>query len=203
MIKTFAFLDLETTGLPIYESNLTQITELCIIACSTKHLQNKESRVLHKLSVCVNPERIISKVSAEMTGLSNELLKNDNTFNENTGNLINSFLSQLPEPICLVAHNGTKFDYPLLKTHLQKVNTDLPSSISCCDSLTIFKITQPYLKKYSLTEIYKTTFGNDPANAHNAESDVINLMNCVIQDPKFVETANLNMYGFDMVSPLV
>ena len=203
MIKTYAFLDLETTGLPTQESNLTQITELCIIACSTEHLKNNQSRVLHKLSVCFNPQRIISKVSGDMTGLSNELLKNDNTFNKNTADLINTFLLQLQGPVCFVAHNGTKFDYPLLKTHLEKVDTHLPHSIWCCDSLTIFKITTPSLKKYSLAEIYKTNFGCDPPNAHNAEADVINLMNCVIRDSKFVEAASEHIYSFASVCPLV
>lgn len=39
----------------------------------------------------------------------------------NTANLIKCFLNQLNAPVCLVAHNGFNFDYPILKRQLQKM----------------------------------------------------------------------------------
>lgn len=56
-----------------------------------------------------------------LKGLDNFMLENTKKFNVNTANLINSFLNQLNKPVCLVAHNGNKFDYPLLKTQLKKL----------------------------------------------------------------------------------
>ena len=58
-IKTLAFFDLETTGIPELENFKTKITEISIVACSTKHFLETKSqetpRVLHKLSHCFNP----------------------------------------------------------------------------------------------------------------------------------------------------
>lgn len=62
-IKTFAFFDLETTGLPELENFKTKITEISIVACSKKHfletMPKKMPRVLHKLSHCFNPCNLI------------------------------------------------------------------------------------------------------------------------------------------------
>lgn len=64
-IKTLAFFDLETTGLPSFENYKTKITEISIVACSLKHfletLPESVPRVLHKLSLCCNPCNINSK----------------------------------------------------------------------------------------------------------------------------------------------
>ena len=51
-----------------------------------------------------------------------------------------SFLENLPQPICLVAHNGARYDYPLLQAEL--VNTELQNLIGdlyIIDSLTALK----------------------------------------------------------------
>jgi DNA polymerase III alpha subunit (gram-positive type) len=203
MIKTFAFLDLETTGLPAQESNLTRITELCIVVCSVAHLKNQpQPRVLHKLSMCFNPNRNISKKSVDITGLTNELLKDESQFDENAADLLVRFLSQLQQPVCLVAHNGNTFDYPILKAHLDSVGKSLPDTIVCCDSLKIFRQTNNKWKKFSLALIYKRLFGVDPPNAHNAEADVISLMNCVLVDPKFIDVAQRDSNCFSSIVAL-
>lgn len=54
-------------------------------------------------------------------GLDNFLLEYINKMDDNTIDLINSFLNQLKKPVCLVAHNGNKFDYPILAQHLKKL----------------------------------------------------------------------------------
>lgn len=56
------------------------------------------------------------------SGLSNELLQEYPVFNEQTGTMIQTFIDLLPKPVCLVAHNGHKFDFPVLKNALLKVN---------------------------------------------------------------------------------
>lgn len=71
-IKSFAFFDLETTGLPEYEHNKTKITEISIVACSKDHMLNSKKnelpRVLNKLTLCVNPMKLIQLRSTELTG---------------------------------------------------------------------------------------------------------------------------------------
>lgn len=146
--KTFAFIDLETTGLPSLEFNRTKITQISIVACSVEHIldtKDKIPRVLHKLSMCFNPRKLIKLECSEITGLTNELLEKEKRFDENSVDLIANFLTHLQQPVCLVAHNGNRFDYPILKSQCKLLNKSLPESLICCDSLDIFrKIDQIY-----------------------------------------------------------
>lgn len=71
-------------------------------------------------------------------GLSNYILERESKLNENAGELIKRFLEHLPPPVCLVAHNGWPFDFPIIKQALEKVNISLPASTLCVDSLRAF-----------------------------------------------------------------
>lgn len=77
-------------------------------------------------------------------GLSNQLLENQTHFSSDTVSLINGFLSQHQSPICLVAHNGNNFDYPLLRTEINKTKSTL-EDVVCVDSLVAFQ--QLYLEE--------------------------------------------------------
>lgn len=128
--KTYAFFDLETTGIPLLESTKTRITELSLVACSVEHLGSSSSgssdytpRALNKLNLCFNPRKIISPKAEEITKLNNYMLEHFKKFDSNTGCLIKSYLAQLEEPICLIAHNGSSFDFPLLKQELDDSST--------------------------------------------------------------------------------
>lgn len=61
-IQTFIFFDLETTGL-IQEKIMPRITEIALIAVARESIcnSNKSSlpRVLHKLVLPINPQKII------------------------------------------------------------------------------------------------------------------------------------------------
>lgn len=68
-IKTFAFFDSETTGLPHLENCKTKITELCIVIVHTSHLSlGVFPRVQNKLSLCFNPGKYINSDVTEITG---------------------------------------------------------------------------------------------------------------------------------------
>jgi three prime repair exonuclease 1 len=142
-IKTFALFDLETTGLPELEYFKTKITELTLVAVSVDHfLETSKSqlpRVLHKLTLCLNPFKRIDIKATEVTGLTNEMLEHEKKFDKNTMNLIECFLFQLQQPVCLIAHNGNKFDFPLLKKQQEILEGAFPHSLKCCDSLQVFQ----------------------------------------------------------------
>lgn len=75
-IKTFAFIDSETTGLPHLENCKTKITELCIVVVHTSHLSlGVYPRVQNKLNLCFNPRKYINKDVSEITGKSNTNLR--------------------------------------------------------------------------------------------------------------------------------
>ena len=92
-------------------------------------------RILNSLNLCFNPMGLIPAKVSEITGLNNFLLEDQSKFTASTSSLLNAFLAHLPQPVVLVAHNGDKFDYPLLKSELNKVNSDLDPSILTIDSL--------------------------------------------------------------------
>lgn len=68
-IYNFAFLDLETTGLPHLENYTTKITELSISIVQSEHLSSGHfPRVVNKITLCLNPCKSITPTAAEMTG---------------------------------------------------------------------------------------------------------------------------------------
>uniref|UniRef100_A0A182RJN9 Exonuclease domain-containing protein n=1 Tax=Anopheles funestus TaxID=62324 RepID=A0A182RJN9_ANOFN len=141
-IKSFVFFDLETTGLPHLEHFRTKITELSMVACARGHLLESSTdlpRVTHKLSLCFNPSRMITLASSLSTGLYNDLLEKESRFDEDAGQMVKLFLERLQKPTCLVAHNGNRFDFILLKQHMLRIGVILPTDLYCVDSLPAFR----------------------------------------------------------------
>lgn len=156
-IKTFVFLDSETTGLPSLENN-TRITELCLVAVESAHIRlGVYPRIQNKLNLCFNPKKHIQKEASDITGqslyyvflniltdsfvvgLTNVLLEYQPEFTDNIVVLICRFLELQPKPLCLVAHNGNRFDYPILRAEVSKTGLSLLNDILCIDSLEMFK----------------------------------------------------------------
>uniref|UniRef100_A0A182WBK6 Probable tRNA (uracil-O(2)-)-methyltransferase n=1 Tax=Anopheles minimus TaxID=112268 RepID=A0A182WBK6_9DIPT len=141
-IKSFVFFDLETTGIPHLEHFRTKITELSMVACAREHLLESSTelpRVTHKLSLCFNPLRMITLGSSQATGLYNDLLEKESKFDANAGEMVKLYLERLQKPICLVAHNGNRFDFVLLKQHMLRIGVLLPADLYCVDSLPAFR----------------------------------------------------------------
>ncbi|XP_034472932.1 uncharacterized protein LOC117780483 [Drosophila innubila] len=159
-ISTFAVIDLETTNLPAYCQNRVSITELCIYAFDPSILKDNHAsqepqlrgelspkspkvlpfppRVLHKLNLLFQPSMAVSLDAQRITGLDNYLLERESRLNENAGQMILKFFEHLSAPICLVAHNGWHFDFPIIKQAFDKLNLKLPASMLCVDSLRAF-----------------------------------------------------------------
>ncbi|XP_077335680.1 three prime repair exonuclease 2-like [Lithobates pipiens] len=192
LVKTFIFLDLEATGL---NWTLPKITELCLVAVHASSLRSPTTndpgeiqlpRVLDKLCLCVNPVKPLTPKASEITGLDNELLRSceKEKFDLSLIKIILEFINRQAQPVCLVAHNGFKYDFPLLKTELLQQNYDLPSSILCVDSLQAFQTLHRKRKlrsqrrkgQFTLKGIYQEFFGKEPNISHYAEGDVLTLI---------------------------
>ncbi|EFA01254.1 three prime repair exonuclease 2 [Tribolium castaneum] len=222
-IKTFVFFDLETTGLPKFEENRTRITEFCAVAVRADHIglqtaqKCKLPRVQSKLSLCFNPARAICPQATKLTGLSNELLEHQAHFSSQTLNVIKNWLDVNEKPICLVAHNGNEFDFPILRAEIENTGENLPEDILCLDSIIAFKeidtleggavINQPNEIKirkidtsYNLGHVFKRRLSKRPLNAHGAEGDVNMLLACAADyGQKFVKFANGNSTKFSQM----
>ena len=72
---------------------------------------------------------------SDLTGLDNYNLSDQAKFSKTTGDMINNFLSCLASPVCLVAHNGNAYDFPLLTAEFEKLGMQLNLGTLCADSL--------------------------------------------------------------------
>ena len=105
-------------------------------------------RVWNKLTLCVNPMATIMPDVSRITGLDKYNLTGRTRFDKSTWDLLKAFLSHLPLPVSLVAHNGNLYDFPLLQAELVKTGVELGLNIFCVDSYVGIK------------EIYKNNMGN-------------------------------------------
>jgi three prime repair exonuclease-1 len=154
-IKTLVYFDLEATGLK--SSGRPRVCEISLVAVnvsdvlnlrdtimdhlnrrrredSSSQLESISPRVINKLSLCVYPMATIVPDVTDITGLDNYNLTGQTKFDKDIAKMLNIFLSRLPSPVCLVAHNGNLYDFPLLKAEIEKAGTELDSQILCADS---------------------------------------------------------------------
>lgn len=81
------------------------------------------------------------------TGLYNDFLDNQSQFDAKTVNVIKGYLSLHRSPMCLVAHNGNRFDFPILREHFYYSGNELDNDVLCIDSLLAFKsLEQPVIE---------------------------------------------------------
>ncbi|KAJ8038538.1 Three prime repair exonuclease 2 [Holothuria leucospilota] len=160
-IKTFVFLDIESTHLESLDR--PKMMELCLVAVHRsellesfhKHktttplkeihqLRIPTARVVDSLTLCMDPGKAVSPVSFQITGLDNLNLSESGKprFGETEARILKLFLARQEEPVCLLAHNGFKFDFPLIKTELENINSSLSSTIVCGDTLCAFRETE-------------------------------------------------------------
>lgn len=163
-IASFVFFDLETTGLLWQERNQTKITELSCVAALRQDIQSTflgETPPVKKLTFVLNPQRPIDRVVTKMTGFTNDFLRHAPVFQQKVKSLI-SFLEDLPQPVCLVAHNGNNFDFKILLAECNDAVASLPKNLLCVDSLIGFRsILKGKNINYSSLKLSEQTLVND------------------------------------------
>lgn len=174
-IKTLAFLSFATTGL----MNPRKITEIALVCCSVRDFLQTEAynvpRVLQKFVICCNPEKDIEVIAENLTGLNLAML---NGLQQLRTPALLEFLKLLPQPVCLISHNGMQFHYKILLEQLD--TTDEFWATRRCDSLSIFREVLPGLRNYTLSSIYMRLFDRDIENSHSAGGNAEALMKCAI-----------------------
>ncbi|XP_072015932.1 three prime repair exonuclease 2-like [Amphiura filiformis] len=145
-INTFVFLDLETSNLESFDK--PKIIELCMVAIHRNVLYNQTDasgqqhqahlpRVLDKITLCFNPNKSVGPRTYDLTGLDHFNIAESakEIFDEDAAKLMQLFLRRQQQPVCLVAHNGDRFDFRLLRTELKKIEQSLDDGVLCADSL--------------------------------------------------------------------
>ncbi|XP_063966581.1 uncharacterized protein LOC129277377 [Lytechinus pictus] len=162
-IKSFVFLDFETSHL--FPTHRPKIIELSLIAINRAGLldqdvntslylaKNHENstfdlskvslpRIVDKLTLCLDPGKNTSPHSARLTKMGKRKLDINKKlpFDEGVVTMLNIFLSRQDAPVCLVAHNGMRFDFPILRSELSGLTTgDPPAELYCLDTLKGFR----------------------------------------------------------------
>lgn len=87
-------------------------------------------------------------------------MENQKAFTAETVTLISAFLNHLRKPICLLAHNGNKFDFPLLVAELKRINQSLDKSLLCADTLEAFRSLDGLPARYEPSSNHNTPIKN-------------------------------------------
>lgn len=152
--KPLAFFDLETTGLDVTND---RIIEIGIIKMNPDGSQVKYLKR-------VNPEKSISKESSEITGISDDDVKDCPTFKE-LAQEIADFLGDAD----LVGYNSNKFDIPVLaEEFLRAESTFDMSARRFVDVQNIFH----KMEQRTLAAAYQFYCNQELVNAHSAMVDI-------------------------------
>lgn len=162
--------DLETTGLIQDEQPLPRIVE---IAC--KNISGQET-----FETLVNPAMSIPASSTEVHKITDTMVAPYPLF-ERTGQLlvdwVNTF-SCTKDVVIFIAHNGTKFDKPILLDAMAQANIPLPANWRFADSRDLFRDKYPNLGSrntfpYSLRSLHLRFLQEEIDNHHRAAGDVL------------------------------
>ncbi|XP_047550817.1 three-prime repair exonuclease 1 [Lutra lutra] len=221
-VQTLIFLDLEATGLP---SSQPKVTELCLLAVHRYALESSPPtrgpptvppppRVLDKLSLCVAPGKPCSPEASKITGLSTAVLAAHGRlcFDADLACLLRAFLQRQPQPWCLVAHNGDRYDFPLLQAELAVLGlASVLDGALCVDSIAALKALERAAspsehgprKSYSLGSVYTRLYGQAPPDSHMAESDVLTLLSiCQWRPRALLQWVDAHARPFSTVKPM-
>lgn len=151
--KPLAIIDLETTGMNL---STDRIVEIAIV----KILPDGKKVVKRKL---LNPEMTISAASAEIHGITNEMVKDAPTFRQ-VANEIKQFIDNAD----LAGYNSNRFDIPLLAEEFLRVALDFDfRGRKLLDVQKIFHM----MEQRTLGAAYKFYCNETLHDAHSAEAD--------------------------------
>ncbi|MBR1447391.1 MAG: 3'-5' exonuclease [Prevotella sp.] len=154
--KPLVVFDLETTGLDLVKDRIIQISYIKV------YPDGREERGNH----LVNPEMHILPVITQLTGISDEDVKDQPTFKQLAKTLSDKFTG------CdFAGFNSNYFDVPLLAEEFLRAGIDFDFSKSrLIDACTIFK----KMERRNLASAYKFYCGRkmeDDFEAHRADQD--------------------------------
>ncbi|XP_012503813.1 PREDICTED: three-prime repair exonuclease 1 [Propithecus coquereli] len=222
-MQTLIFLDLEATGLPFSQPKVTELCLLAVHRCALESPPTSQGppstvppppRVVDKLSLCVAPGKACSPAASGITGLSTAVLTahGRQRFDDNLVNLLLAFLQRQPQPWCLVAHNGDRYDFPLLQGELAMLGlANALDGAFCVDSIAALKALEQASspsehgprKSYSLGSIYTRLYGQAPPDSHTAEGDVLALLSiCQWRSQALLRWVDAHARPFSTIKPM-
>uniref|UniRef100_K1Q752 Exonuclease domain-containing protein n=1 Tax=Magallana gigas TaxID=29159 RepID=K1Q752_MAGGI len=117
--------------------------------------------------------RLVTGIVANSSGVS---VAGKSVKSDNIHSAADKFIRYLTKfkNVCLIAHNGRRFDFPVLVSTFKNTQKDTQLSIvvtGCVDSLAMFKKCFKNQDSYKQESLYRSLF-NETYGAHNAVDDV-------------------------------
>ena len=100
------------------------------------------------------------------------------------------------------AHNGNKFDFPLLMKEIKQTGASLQTEILCVDTWEGCRHFLTDLGSYNLPSVYKELLGSEPPSSHEAEADCFNLMAVTAMMEQWIPWAEKKVVKFDTIQPM-
>ncbi|MEP1446981.1 MAG: exonuclease domain-containing protein [Paraglaciecola sp.] len=151
-MQPYVIVDVETTGGKQPHHRITEVGAVKMI----------NGEVVDTWSSLINPQRHISKFITQLTGISNDMVKDAPVFSEVADNL-----SQFTENCVFVAHN-VNFDYGFIKQEYQRLDRNFSMAKLC--TVREMRKAYPGLHSYSLGNLCET-YNISLANHHRALCD--------------------------------
>ena len=164
-------IDLETTGFK--HEGPDRIIEICMILFEWdgKSLKHKDSLV-----TLVNPRRDIPEKITEITGISNEDVRDAKFFEEHADKVV-----ELMNNADLVVAHNVGFDVPFLMSELHRVGSSVGSRALFCTMLESKPWAKADCSQPKLGDLcFACGVKYEPDKAHAAKYDVIKMMQCFV-----------------------
>lgn len=175
MSKRAIYFDTETTGLDTNNDRIIEIAAYDPVRDKT-------------FCSFVNPNIPIPPEIVRICNITEEMVKDAPDFTKVGAD----FLAFCEGDVVLIAHNGQRFDLPLLEQECKRSSLELPK-FPLIDTLVWAKKFRPDLPKYTL-QYLRQTYGIAENNAHRALDDVIvlkSLFEKMIEDLSMEEVLDL------------
>ena len=140
ILNEYVTMDIETTGFNLEKDNIIELA-----VCKVRN-----KRIIDSFTSFINPMKPIHKAITEVTGITDEMLKDADTINIVLNKLVD-FIGDLP----IVVHNA---DYVM---KFIKANTNIKLENEVIDTLTLSKKKLPHLKIYTIKAILEFSGNSD------------------------------------------
>ncbi len=155
LTRPICFLDLETTGINVSTDKIVEIALVKIATDGSKIVKRK----------LINPEMPIPKVSSDIHGITNDMVKDAPTFKQ-VANEVKQFI----EGADLAGYNSNRFDIPMLNEEFLRAG--VPVDIESRKLLDVQKVFH-MMEQRTLTAAYKFYCHKNLEDAHSAEADAV------------------------------
>lgn len=165
-------LDLETTGLIQRDKPYPRIAEVAL------KMLNKADCSYNSL---VDPEIPMPPAATQINHITDEMTSTAPTFHLVALSMIEEISSvALPQDrVVIMAHNGAKFDEPILRSEFARCGLSIPNNWIFVDSIPLFKscIPKQAQQSYSLAALHKRLLHEDiPVSEHHRASGDVNAL---------------------------